>query len=89
VEQFTKEEAFDLFGKTVYFHKTITFGDETIQIPLVEEGITADIFLITNEPDGISVSVLIDGDLVELDKESFMRNCQVMKSEIIHHARSV
>ena len=88
-KQFTKLEAIELLGQTVLFTETITFGDDEIQIPLVEKGTLADIYLITNQPEGISISALVDDDYVELDREAFEHHCQLVQPEIIDHACSV
>ncbi len=89
MEQFTKQEALDLFGQTVLFKETIYFEHEDLKFPLVEQGTVSEIYLVTNHPEGIMVSMLIDEDLTELDKQAFDRYCQIVQPEIIHHACSV
>lgn len=88
-EQFTKQEAFDLFGQTVIFKETIYFEYEDLKFPLVAKGTVSKVYLVQDQPEGITVAMLIDEDLTELDKQAFERHCQLVKPEIVHHACSV
>ena len=60
-----------------------------MKLPLVKSGTVAEIYLITNQPEGITVSAFIDEGYIELNKEAFERHCQLVKPEIVDHVRSV
>jgi len=90
-KEFTKQEAFNLFGQTVRFKETIYFENEEpkLKFPLVEKGTVSKVYMVQEHSEGITVAMLIDEDLTELNKEGFERYCQLVKPEIVRHACSV
>jgi len=84
--QFTIEEATSLFGKTIECVKTRVwsapeFDDKTdITFDLLKKGDEAKVDCIANShgADGILISLLIDEDWLEFNKEQFQEHCVVV-----------
>ena len=79
--QFTREEAVSLFGKTVECVKTRVSDWSTDEIDIISDlfkkGERAEVDCITNnhEENEILISLLVDNDWLEFDKEQFQKHC--------------
>lgn len=85
-KQFTKEEAVNLLGQQVQLKQTIYLEAENQKFPMFEKGLFTEVYLVENQPEGITISLLIDEHLEEFDKQRFEQYCQLVKPEIVAHA---
>jgi hypothetical protein len=86
---FTKQEAINLLGQSVMFKETMYLEAEDLKFPMFEKGLLAEVNLIENQPEGITISLLIDEHLEQFDKLRFEQYCQLVQPEITAHACSV
>lgn len=78
--QFTKQEALNLFGSKVRFKETLYFEQGTVKYPIIEKGFISHVYLIENDSCGIKVTFLIDEQYHEFSKQQFERYCELMDS---------
>jgi len=88
-EYFTKQEAINLLGQTVQFKETMYFEVEDLKFVKFEKGILAEVNVIQCQPEGLTISLLIDEDLEQFDKPGFQHFCQLLHPEITAHACSL
>jgi hypothetical protein len=87
--QFTKQEAANLLGQKVELIETIYFEVEDLKFSKVEKGVQAEVYLIENQSEEITISLLIDDQYETFNKTNFHKYCQILNSETVNHARSV
>jgi len=78
---FTKEEAINLLGQTVEITQTIYHNYHGhLDFPRIPKGTQAEVYLVENSSEGITISLLVDEVLEQFDKDEFNQHCLVLKS---------
>lgn len=77
-DQFTKQEAIELLGRTVEFKETVYIEAAGVKYPSIKAGTQCSVYLIENKPDGIELGLLVDFDYRFFNKLGFNYYCQVM-----------